>query len=190
MWPFKKGELPPLQNLQAAKWAEKAIGSSRKDPNPEDLLAALMYSVTRFGKPETSETGLFELGCYSLSAIDLWIFQKKPSSRNMVSNVLICGFNVLYAQIFKMDFEEIGNILNQRLDGYGQIYRSSGMDMQKITKALTQIMLFSQKQTRPCPYDLEHGTLSLDAFDVFETEVAIQLWLKHFFPVILQAVEA
>jgi len=193
MWPFKKRNQSPLQNLQAAKWAEREMQRQmkigRKDPTPEELFTGFMFSVTRFseGETETSEAVLFELGCFSLSAIDIWIFQNKPASRESVFDHLMYRFVELYSHIFQTDFEEIGSVLEQRLSIYGEIYGSVGMDIEKMIKALIQVMLFSQTKEKPCLYERE--ALNLDYIENFLMHMKISSWLKHCYPIILNCVK-
>ena len=187
MWPFRK-----KSNLKAAKWAEHAV-KKNGPANPESLFVGLMYVITRMERPakglEFSEAAIFELGCYVLSAIDIWIFYNRPSSRERVMNVLMCRYSELYQQIFQMDFDEILSIIAQRQCGYGEIFRSAGMDIERILPELTQMMLFSEPNGKPCPYELGKGPVELDFFKTSNVGISIIVWHKNVFPVLINATE-
>lgn len=188
MWPFKKKEIAPLNNLQATKWAENAMRRGGKGLIPDDpILVGLMYSVTRMNGPEISETAIFEMGCFVLSSIELWLSSQRPSSREKLISILMCRFTELYTQIFQMDSEKIASIVEQRLYGYREMNRSN-LDIEKIIDKLTQAMLFSEANGKPSPYELGKGPMELDALKIHAIKSNIIAWWKNVFPIVMNIV--
>jgi hypothetical protein len=198
---FKRKQQPKdnkRPNLLAVNWAIKDLDRKlkEKDASPLTLLfPSFMYGVGSFPVLDISETALFELGCFALSAIDLWIFTNKRELQGHISNKLIENYAVLYASIFearngqKIEIIEIGQILESRILDFGNILRISSMDFDRATNALAEVMMFSQNQTKPLPYTLEKGKVELQAFREFELKTSIQGWLSNIFPRIIDSVK-
>lgn len=151
-----------------------------------------MHGVIQFADHQTTETDLFELGCFTVSVIDLWLFLNKAELKSVVSDTLLCRFNELYERIFVMKFEEIGAVLEQRCAVYGDIFRDEGLDGQKLFKEAANAMIYSHNKTKPCLYPYEQAPPpDLDSSQEFMFfQLGIMNWMKHIYkPVTLKVIE-
>ena len=162
----------PEARLLAVKWAEEQLRRIEDESKVtvHNLFVGFMYALSKFvishggGSKDLNETGLFEVGCYFYSAVDLWLFRNKPDLRERISSGLYDRFVSLYSEIFDMEKPVIGKISNQRISKYGELYRSDFPDMKKISWNLSQVIMISKRKTKPEFYNFEKGPLILNAF--------------------------
>lgn len=187
--------------LFAVKWTEEQLFGMKntREITVHNLFVGFMYAVSKFSSiPDAnsdgdeilavklSETGLFEFGCCVYSAVDLWLFKNRPAIRERIADGFYDEFINLYSSIFQMEPPSIGKIFNQRLIIYGEIYRSDGLNIEKLSRTLSQIIMFSNAKTKPEFYD---GDLSLEAFKTWHIETTFQSWYIHIFPAYIKALD-
>ena len=188
------------------QWAEEKMEEIRyeEDVTPESLFIGFIYVLATFAKPGPQEPRgkdllpfenesnfaddltLFELGCYLLSRVDLWLFMNRSDLRDRICEVLHRRFISLFTQVL-----EIGNaaeIVQQRIDTYGQLTRSKA-DVEKYNFYLSQFILRTSECQAPQLHDVEKAPLIIaDAILDFRLKFKLMSWETSMLPVLIEGI--
>lgn len=194
-------------------WAEKREQELRhsKDLSKqnliENLFAAMMWSLSRFGNEYTrrsipakwkdlgldslehfsGDAALFELGCYMYFRIDIWLFKNKPNHREEISTNFANAFVQLFSQTFNSKY--IQALFNQRVSQYGEIIQT-GADIKTYHYHLSQLILRTRDNQHPGTYDFETAPVMITGcLERFLVDFGLATWEKTMIPAFIKSVE-
>lgn len=91
-----------------------------------------MTSILRFGYSDSSpipqlakymtDACLFELACYTLASVDFWVFNKAPSKRQQIQQILFEQLDASASRSGFLQEQAAYGYGNSRLRFYGQIF--------------------------------------------------------------------
>ena len=128
----------------------------------------------------TSDTGLFELACYTHTCCDVWLFAHAPDLRFRLMPLLSARFASIFQSTLGLSDEALGDLVNDRMAVYGKLFAARS-DVRDIHFQLTLTMHNSVK--RGFPYKNATNDIPLvDAFLDFTLKTELIAWDTRFLP--------
>lgn len=174
-----------------------------REMSTECMFVAFIYGLSTFAKRDLKEdrsnrgqgagedltasndSALFELGCYMYFRIDMWLFMTHPELRKRVSEDFLCRFVDLFTQA--LDIPNVADLVDQRMKKYGELARS-GAEIGEYHLYLTQLILRTEDNQKPRPYDFDNEPLIVSA-DQFRVKFEIVSWDAVGTPGLIQDIE-
>ena len=191
---------------QIASWVEKREKILAKKEGHdgfeiEDFLAIVLRAALSFDLSDKSESigvdhlkkgvSVFEIGCYLVFNIDLWLFLNEPTLREAISNPLQASFVKLFAEVFEMDFRAVGKILNEHLALFGRLAREKA-DAESHSFYFEQLLAESKNNDIPKSHGNfeEWDSINLDFFENSRIQLHFLNFEKHMVPALHKSLRA
>ena len=178
------------------RWAEEQRVSREKRSIIQDLSVLTIYGITRFALPATrtrqagfvdkikpaysNDSSLFELGCYVYFRIDLWHVQNKCDKfRKDALDFCLDEFVSVFEDALGFDYAN--EIIQNRLDLYGQLIREGDSD--RINFYLLQLLIRTKNNTLPELHDFDNYTIVIsDFFEKMGLEITVKAFESAMLP--------
>ena len=140
-------------------------------PNPKEIINPDQLSAYNERKKDLSinvnieysnDVTLFEVGCYMIFRVDLWLFSKNPNHRESISTSLADMFIELFTQA--LDLDTIPKLFNQRMSGYGQLARAKA-DYDQYSHHLSQLILYIERNKPSEDYSFDLTPIIIAGID-------------------------
>ena len=190
------------------RWSDRRMRELRREHvvTVDTLFAGFITYLSDFAKPPPKREGideeeerlrlhvsthyggdwaLFEVGCYTCFRLDRWLFAEHPE----LGGELLPGFLRSFTKLFgeALELPDIRDLLGQRLEAYSELARSEA-DIQTYHSHLTQLILRTEDNRKPEPYDFSNGPIMIsDAFVVFALKLELKAWESVRIPALIES---
>lgn len=183
------------------RWVAQQESTFAKLAVPDDstLLVGLVMCIGKFNLAQkesiTSESialgkfgddfTLFELGCYLLSVIDVWIYNHYPSRHKDFMKNALNEFITISSLALDMPDLEVSKLLSMRFNTYRMMYRNE-RPITEYIEYLTELSLYTLEQHKLFRGSDMPINISLEKIIV---SLSIQLWVSSFVPASCEMLE-
>jgi hypothetical protein len=151
--------------------------------HPADLMATfilsldtLFHEANGLGEVERSDATLFDLGCYLLFRIDLYLFKEHRDLRDEISKELSDLFVHLFDNVF--DSDTLEDKYDQRIDLYDDLIKITA-DTTSYHNRIEQMMLLGTRNGTPQDYFINTPLEFTDALAQHPFKLALLDWEKN-----------
>ena len=132
------------------------------------------------------DAALFELGCYLLFRVNVFLFQNHQELRNELLSRLVNLFIALFEKALNQ--ENIGVLFDQRFALYEELLRKSS-DIEEYHFYLSQLIAKTKGGKNPIEFDKDRDLEIKDPGSMLFLKMEQLIWEKEVLPVCIQNVE-
>lgn len=197
----KMDAYPYLNKSYVLTWANSRMEElkSSDEITTQNLFVGLMYGLATFVKDDphrnkilksndptkhySTDSSLFELGCYLYVQIDLWLFLKRPNLREKISAVFIREFNKLFSNALGISQSYLHELFEERVCKYSDLIRK-GQTIEEYY-LLSQLILYTKDGAIPGKHDFNKMELVMNFLDDCLVKVKLGSWVTIMLPSII-----
>lgn len=205
---FRKPQ--PKSRSLVLEWAEQRSRDLQyeSEVTSETIFAGLIYGLATFVRPQpktearekreeelydnfeaefANDSTLFELGCYMLFRVDLWLFQNRPDLRRQMWAAFLEEYVSLFAPVLRPT--SVADLLEERVDKYAGLARS-GAEINEFHDHLYELIMRTKGNRKPesCKSNDKPAILQ-GALEEFALRSRLMSWETVMLPIILNGLE-